>query len=97
MTVCCLARESKFCDLVELLSNQVMMRIVGRMEKLGGKIRGRTARGHSVAANPNYIRDVIAVLGLPDARPVSVKRTPTTESPVELESEKRAVYRTDVG
>ena len=82
---------------VELLSNQVMMRIVGRMEKLGGKIVflgrviERTARGYSVGANPKYIRDVIAVLGLEDSRPVStpsVKRTPTTESLVELEKEK---------
>ena len=75
--------------LVELLSNQVLMRIVGRMEKLGdkffflGRVIERTARGYSVEANPKYIRDVIAVLGLEDSRPVStpsVKRTPTTES-----------------
>ena len=60
----------------------------------------RRARGYSVEANPKYIRDVIAVLGLPDARPVAiqnVKRTPTTESLVELENKKRAVYRTVVG
>ena len=77
-----------------------MMRIVGRVEKLGGKmvflgrVIERTARGYSVEANPKYIRDVIAVLGLEDSRPVSapsVKRTPTTESLVELEREKRAV------
>ena len=40
------------------------------------------------------------MLGLEDSRPVatpSVKRTPTTESLVELENEKRAVYRTAVG
>ena len=45
------------------------------MEKLGGKIVflgrviERTARGYSVGANPKYIRDVIAVLGLEDSRP----------------------------
>ena len=40
--------------------------------------------------------DVIAVLGLEDSRPVStpsLKRTPTTESLVELENAKRAVYK----
>ena len=53
---------------VELLSNQVMKRIVGRREKLGdkiffpGRVIGRTARGYSVEANPKYIRDVIAVV-----------------------------------
>ena len=65
-----------------------------------GRVVGRTARGISVEANPKYIRDVIAVLGLEESRPVStpsVKRTPTTESLVELEKEKRAVYRTAVG
>ena len=76
------------------------------MEKLGGKIFflgrviERTARGDSAEANPKYVRDVIAVLGLEDWRPVptpSVKRTPTTESLVELENEKRAVHRTAVG
>ena len=43
---------------------------------------------------------MITVLGLEDSRPVStpsVKRTPTTESLVELGNEKRAVYRTAVG
>ena len=51
-------------------------------------------------ANPKYIRDVIAVLGLEEAKPVttpSVKRTPTTESLVELENERRAMHRTVVG
>ena len=60
----------------------------------------RTARGCSVEANPKCIRDVIAVLGLKDSRLVStpsVKRTSTTESLVELENEKRPVYRTAVG
>ena len=66
---------------------------------LGRVIEG-TTRGYSVEANLEYIRDVIAVLGLEDSRPVStpsVKRTPTTESLVELKNEKRAVYRTAVG
>ena len=30
----------------------------------------RTARGYSVEANPKYIRNVINVLGLEEARPV---------------------------
>ena len=78
--------------LVELLSKQVLMRIARRMEKQGdkffflGRVIERTARGYSVEANLKYIRDVIAVLGLEEAKPVtpSVKRTPTTESLVEL-------------
>ena len=51
-------------------------------------------------ANPKYIRDVVALLGLEDARPVShpsVNKTPTTESMVELENERRATYVTAVG
>ena len=51
-------------------------------------------------ANPKYFRDVIAVLGLEEAKHVkvpNVKRTPTTESLVELENERRAMYRTVVG
>ena len=50
-------------------------------------------------ANPKYIRNVINVLGLEEAKPVtpSVKRTPTTESLIELEGERRAMYRTVVG
>ena len=58
------------------------------------------ARGCWVEANPKYIRDVIALLGLEDSSPVStpsVKRTPTTESLVELESETRAENKTAVG
>ena len=64
-----------------------------------GRVIERTARGYSVEANPKYIRDVIAVLFLEEAKPVStpsVKRTPTTESLVELENERRAVYKTAV-
>ena len=77
-----------------------MMRIVVRLEKLGdkifflGRVIERTARGYSIEANPKHIRNVIFVFGLEDSRPVStpsVKRTPTTESLVELENEKRAV------
>ena len=51
-------------------------------------------------ANPKQIRNVFYVLGLEEAEPVmtpSVKRTPTTESLVELEGEKRAMCRTVVG
>ena len=65
-----------------------------------GRVIERTARGYSVEANPKYIRNVINVLGLEEAKPVmtpSVKRTPTTESLVELEGERRAMYRTVVG
>ena len=43
---------------------------------------------------------MITDLGLEEAKPVttpSVKRTPTTESIVELENERRAMYRTVVG
>ena len=69
------------------------------MEKTGdkiyflGRVIERTARGYSVEANPKYIRNVINVLGLEEGKPVmtpSVKRTPTTESLVELEGERRA-------
>ena len=50
--------RSEVLKLVELLSKQVLMRIVRRMEKLGDKIFflggviDRTARGYSVEANP---------------------------------------------
>ena len=50
------------------------MRITGRMEKTGdkfyvlGRVIERTARGYSVEANPKYIRNVINVLGLEEAR-----------------------------
>ena len=98
--------KNEVLKLVELLSKQVLMRITGRMEKTGdkiyflGRVIERTARGYSVEANPKYIRNVINVLGLEEAKPVmtpSVKRTPTTESLVELEGERRAMYRTVVG
>ena len=58
----------------------------------------RTARGDSVEAKPEYIRDVFADLGLGNSGHVatpSVKRTPTTESPIELD--KRALHKTPVG
>ena len=76
------------------------------MEKTGdkiyflGRVIERTARGYSVEANPKYIRNVINVLGLEEAKPVmtpSVKRTSTTELLVELEGERRVMYRTVVG
>ena len=98
--------KNEVLKLVELLSKQVLMRIAGRMEKTGdkiyflGRVIERTARGYSVEANPKYIQNVINVLGLEEAKPVmtpSVKRTPTTESLVELEGERRAMYRTVVG
>ena len=97
--------RTEVLKLVELLSNQVLMRITGRMEKTGdkiyflGRVIERTARGYSVEANPKYIQNVMNVLGLEEAKPVmtpSVKRTPTTESLVELEGERRAMYRTVV-
>ena len=95
--------KNEVLKLVELLSKQVLMRITGRMEKTGdkiyflGKVIERTARGYSVEANPKYIQNVMNVLGLEEAEPVmtpSAKRTPTTESLVELEGERRAMYRT---
>ena len=53
----------------------------------------RTVRGYSIEPNPKYIRDVIIVLGLEDAKAVatpSVKRTPTTGAkPVMTPSVKR--------
>ena len=76
------------------------------MEKTGdkiyflGRVIERTARGYSVEANPKYIQNVMNVLGLEEAKPVmtpSVKRTPTTESLVELEGERRAMYRNSCG
>ena len=63
----------------------------GRSNVVPGRVIVRTSYGYPVEANPKYIRDVIAVLGLEDSKPVptpSVKRTPTTESLVELENEK---------
>ena len=87
--------SSELQRLIEHLSRQVMMRIVGRLVRQSdqvfflGRVIKRTVRGYSVEANPKYIRDVITVLGLEDAKPVatpSVKRTPTTEALVELET-----------
>ena len=76
------------------------------MEKMGdkfyflGRVIMRTARGYSVEASPKHIFYVVNVLGLEEAKPVmtpSVKRTPMAESLVELEGERRAMYRTVVG
>ena len=105
MTFLLFGPRSEVLKLVELLSKQVLMRIIGRMEKMGdkiyflGRVIERTARGYSVEANPKYIRNVINVLGLEEAKPVmtpKVKWTPPTESLVELEGERRAMYRTVV-
>ena len=80
--------RSEVLKLVELLSKEVLMKIIRRMEKTGDKIYflsrviERTARGYLVEANPKYIRNVINVLGLEEAKPVMtprVKRTPCTE------------------
>ena len=75
-----------------------MMRIVGPVERLGdkilfllGRVIVRTVRENSVQANPKYIRNLIAVFAIS-----SVKTTPTTESWVKLENEKRAMYKTAV-
>ena len=98
--------KNEVLKLVELLSKQVLMKITGRMEKTGdkiyflGRVIERTARGYSVEANPKYIRNLTQVLGLEEAKPVmtpNVKRTPTTESLVELDGERPAMYRTVVG
>ena len=99
--------NSELQRLIEHLSRQIMMRIVGKLVQqndqvffLGRGVIKRTVRGYSVEANPKYIRDVIAVLGLEEAKPVatpSVKRTPTTESLAELENERQAVCRPAVG
>ena len=80
---------------MERLSKEVMMRIVGRLGDqifFLSRVIVRTAGGYSADAKPKYIRDVTAVLGLEASRPVAtpnVKKTPTTESLVELENEKR--------
>ena len=77
---------------VELLSKQVLLKIIGRMEKTCdkfyflGRVIERTAR----EANPKYIRNVINVLNLENAKPVitpSVKKTPTTKSLVKLKGD----------
>ena len=85
---------------VEFSSNHVRMERLGDQKFFLGRVIVGTAREYSFAASPKYILDVIAVLGLEDSRPVTtpnVKRTPTTESLVELENEKRAVRKTAVG
>ena len=86
------------------LSRQVMMRTVGRRVQKQllflGRVVKRTVRWNSDAANPKYIQNVITVLGLEDAKAAatpSLKRTQTTESLVQLQNERRAVYTTAVG
>ena len=65
--------RSEVLKLVELLSKQVLMRIVGLMEKLGDqffflrRVIERTARGYSVDATLKYTQDVMAVLVLEEA------------------------------
>ena len=64
-----------------------------------GRVIVRTARAYSVDSNPKYIRFVLTVFGLEDSGPVAPpgeKRTPTTESLVELENEKRVMHKTAV-
>ena len=67
--------RSEVLKLFEPSSKQVLMSIIGRMEKTGDQIYflsrviERTARGPSVKANPKYIRNVINVLGLEEAKP----------------------------
>ena len=69
--------KNEVLKLVELLPKQVLLRISRRMEKLGGKlfflgrVTERTARGYSVEANPKYIRNVMTVLGLEEAKLVA--------------------------
>ena len=65
-----------------------------------GRVIERTARGYSVEANPKYIRNVTNVLGLEESKPVmtpSVKKTPTTESLVELEGGKTSNLQNSCG
>ena len=65
--------RSEVLKLVELLPKQVLMRIVGLMEKLGdqscflGRVIERTARGYSVDATLKYTQDVTDVLVLEEA------------------------------
>ena len=67
---------------IEQLARQIMTRIVGKLQKLDDQfVLGwmvMTARGHTAEANPKYIRDLNAVLGLEDFNSFatqSVKRT----------------------
>ena len=101
-----LGPKNEVLKLVELLSKQVFDEDHRKNGETGvkiyflGRVIERKARGYSVEANPKYIRNVINVLGLEEAKPVmtpSVKRTSTTKSLVELEGERRAMYRTVVG
>ena len=72
------------------------MRIVGRPAQLDGqtfflgKVIGRTARGHSVEANPKYMRDVLAVHGLVDSGLMATRQK-------KKKKHKQAVCRTAVG
>ena len=85
--------KSEILKLVELLSKQILMGILRRMEKTGdkicflGRLIKRTARDFSVEANPKYIRNKEDDSECEE----DVKKTSTTESLVELESERRAM------
>ena len=66
---------------------------------LHGENWDKTGGAHFVKKKKSW-STLMNVLGLEEAKPVmtpSVKRTPTTESLVELEGERRAMYRTVVG
>ena len=70
------APRSEVLKLVELLSKQVLLRIIGRMEKTGdtiyflSRVIERTARGYPVEANPKYFRNVMNGLILEEAKPL---------------------------
>ena len=97
--------SSELQRLIEHLSSHVMMRIVGRRcnrtikfllwaEWSCEQFVGTRLKRHRSTSDMTSL-----VLGLEDAEPVvtpSVKRTPTTESLVELVNETRAVHRTTV-
>ena len=82
-------------QLVELLSKQILMRIVGRMEKrcntifFLGRVIERTARGYSVEANPR--RDCCAWSGRLETS-VDSKREEDANDRVELETEASRVH-----
>ena len=66
--------------LIEHVTRQNHDMEYGKTSKAEGSVRlGSTARGDTAEANPKYIRDVVAVLGLEDFNSFatqSVKRTP---------------------
>ena len=98
--------NSEVLKLVELLSKQVLVIITGRMEKTGDTI---LLPGQSDRANGTRIlggsesevhpkRDTCSWFGgSKTVMTPSVKRTPTTEPLVELESERRAMLENSCG